>query len=83
MSSALPWSAVIMAMPPIFSGGVHHLAHAGVHGLHGLDGSVKHAGVAHHVAVGEVQDDDVILAALDALHALVADLEALISGCRS
>ena len=55
-------------------GGLHHLAHALVHGLHSLDGGLKDAGVAHHVAVGEVQDDDVVLAALDALHALVADL---------
>ena len=40
--------------------GVHHLAHAGVHSLYGLDGGLQHAGVPHHVAVGEVQDDDVI-----------------------
>ena len=30
--------------------------------------------MAHHVAVGEVQDDDVIGAGLDALNALGADL---------
>ena len=30
--------------------------------------------MTHHVAVGIVQDDDIVLAALDALHALVADL---------
>src|SRR5699024_10871687 len=55
-------------------GGLHHLAHALVHGLHGLHSGVKHAGVTHHVAVGEVEDDDVVLAALDALNGLLGDL---------
>ena len=55
-------------------GGLHHLAHAVVHGLHGLDGGLKHAGVAHHVAVGEVEDDHVVIAALDALDGLLGDL---------
>ena len=31
-----------------------------IHSLHSLHSGVKHAGVAHHVAVGEVEDDDVI-----------------------
>ena len=57
-----------------FQGGLHHPAHARVHRLHGLDGGLENAGVAHHVAVGEVQDDDVIRAGVDALDALVADL---------
>ena len=59
------------------AGGQHrvdHLAGALVHGLHGLDGGVKHAGVAHHVTVGKVQDDHVILAALDPLDALLGHL---------
>ena len=43
-----------------FQGGLHHTAHAGVHRLHGLDSRLENAGVAHHVAVGEVEDDDVI-----------------------
>ena len=55
------------------AGGLHHLANAGIHGLHGLDGRVKDAGVAHHVAVGEVQHDDVVGPGLDALDALLAD----------
>ena len=55
-------------------GSVHHPAHAGVHGLHSLDGSGKHTGVAHHVAVGKIQDHHVIFAALNALHTLVAHL---------
>ena len=63
-------------------GGEQHLAARGqhraddparalVHGLDGLDRRLEHAGVAHHVAVGKVQDDDVVFAALDAPHALV------------
>ena len=49
--------------------GRDHLIHSGVHSLDGLDGSVEHAGVADHVAVGEVQDDHVVLAALNAFNA--------------
>ena len=45
-----------------------------VHGLYGLHSGLKDAGVADHVAVGEVQDDDIILAALDPLLALCSDL---------
>ena len=54
--------------------GVHHPAHAAVYGLHGLHRRVIDAGVAHHVAVGKVQNDHVIGAGLDALHALVRHL---------
>ena len=57
-----------------FHGGVHHTAHALIHGLHGLHRRVKDTGVTHHVAVGEVQDDDIIRTGFDPLHALVAHL---------
>ena len=54
--------------------GVGDFADALVNSLNGLDSGIKHAGVADHIAVGEVQDDDIILAALDAGLALVGDL---------
>ena len=58
--------------------GVQHsgddLFDSSVHSLNGLDSSLKNAGVADHIAVCEVQDDHVVLAALDALDALVSDL---------
>ena len=53
--------------------GLHDLGHAGVHGLHGGHGRVEDTGVAHHVAVGKVQDDDIVLAALDAANGLFRD----------
>ena len=51
-----------------------------VHSFHGTDDRVEHAGVAHHVAVREVQADVVVLAALDRLDNLVGDLRALHPG---
>ena len=53
---------------------VHHAAGALVHGLDGLDGRFHHARVAHHVAVGEVEDDDVVLLLVDALDDRVGHL---------
>ena len=53
---------------------VHDLADALIHGLDGLDGGVVVAGVTDHVAVGKVEDDDVIRAGLNALDALFRDL---------
>ena len=50
------------------------LLDSSVHSLNGLDSSLKDAGVADHIAVCEVQDDHIVLAALDALDALVSDL---------
>ena len=52
------------------AGGFHHLAHALVHSLHSDAGGLIDAGVAHHVAVGEVEDNDVIRAALNPLDGL-------------
>ena len=60
--------------PPISFTGLHYPAHAGVHGLHGLHSSLEHAGVTHHVAVGVVEDEGIVLAGLDSLHHLVGDL---------
>ena len=52
-------------------GGGHHLVDALVHSLHGLfDGSV-HTRVSHHVAVGEVYNDEVVFVLLDGRHELV------------
>ena len=42
-----------------------YTSHAGIHSLNGLDRSIEHAGVADHIAVCEVQDDHIVLAALD------------------
>src|SRR5699024_417940 len=53
---------------------LHHAAHAGVHGFHGLYSGLAHASVAHHVAVGVVEDEGVVLAGLHGLHHLVGDL---------
>ena len=50
-----------------------HLIHAGIHSLNGLDSSLEHAGVADHIAVCKVQDDHIVLAALNALDALGSD----------
>ena len=52
----------------------NHLIHAGIHSLNSLDRSLEYASVADHIAVGEVQDDHIVLAALDALDALGSDL---------
>ena len=49
-----------------------HLIHAGIHSLN-ADSSLEHAGVADHIAVCKVQDDHIVLAALDALNALGSD----------
>ena len=53
------------------SDSVRHTAHAGVNGFHSRDRRVEHAGVADHVAVGEVQNDHVILLGMDCFHQLV------------
>ncbi len=50
-------------------------ADAGVHRLDGVDGRVELAGVADHVGVGEVDEDEVVLAALDGRHHLVRDAQ--------
>ena len=56
------------------SNGVGYLLHTPVDCLDRLDCRVEHTGVTDHVAVGEVEDDDVILAALDRLDAFFGDL---------
>ena len=38
----------------------HDLAHAVVDRFHGFDAGLDHAGVADHVGIGEVQDDEVV-----------------------
>ena len=51
--------------------GVRHLAHGIVHGLHSFYRSAENAGVAHHVAVGKVENDHIVLAAFNALYAFL------------
>ena len=57
-----------------FSDRVGYLLNAPVDCLDRLDCRVEHTGVTDHVAVGEVEDDHVILAALDRFDALFGDL---------
>ena len=73
--SALPWSAVISTSPPIACMAATTLAEAGIDGFDRLDGRLQDAGVAHHVGVGVVADDGVVLAAVDRLDQLVGHLE--------
>ena len=44
-------------------GGFGYLAHAFVHHFNGFDDGMKVAGMAHHIPVGKINDDKVILAA--------------------
>ena len=52
---------------------VNDLAYAVVGRFDRLDGCLEHAGMADHVAVCKVQDDNVVLAGQDALDALLGD----------
>ena len=54
--------------------GVDDFADAGVDDFDGLDGGGEFAGVADHVAVGEVDDVDIVIAGGDFLEDDVADL---------
>src|SRR5690606_20105160 len=49
-------------------------ADALVQAFHGLDRGLEHPGVTHHVAVGVVDDDDVVTLLLDGLDNAVGDL---------
>ena len=53
---------------------VGYLLYAPVYSLYSLDRRVKHACVSNHVAVCEVEYDNVILTALDSVYALFGDL---------
>ena len=52
---------------------VEDFSDAGIDGLGGLDRRREHAGVADHVRVGKVDDDDIVLAAIEPLENLIAD----------
>ena len=54
--------------------GSHHAAHAFIHHRAGFHGGGEHARMAHHIAVGQVADHQVVLAALPGFHELVRDL---------
>lgn len=56
-------------------GGLHHVSDALVNGGDSLGCSIIDTGMTDHVAVCVVEDDNVILAGLDALHAVITDLE--------
>ena len=60
MYSLLPWSAVTQSRPAGRRHGRAHRAHAGVDRLDAAHGGLDHAGVAHHVGVGEVDDDQLV-----------------------
>ncbi len=55
-----------------FHGRFNHAADALVHHLDRFDRGVENAGVAHHVAVGEVQDNHVVFAGCNPIYHLVA-----------
>ncbi len=55
-------------------GSLDDLAYAVVYGYYGLGDGVVHTGVAYHVAVGEVNDDEVVLVLLDGVNQLVLHL---------
>ena len=55
-----------------FPDGLHCTAHAGVHCLDGLDGCVLYPGMAYHVRVCKVDDDDIVFAGFDGFHQLIA-----------
>ena len=57
--SALPWSAVTRSDAAALLDGLVDAAELGVDGFDGADGGFHLAGVADHVGVGEVDDDDV------------------------
>ena len=56
-------------------GGLDHLLHALVYRPDGFGNGVVNARVAHHVAVGEVHNDEVVQVFLDGRHELVLHLE--------
>ena len=66
--------------------GINDLAYAVIGGLDSLDCSLEYAGVTYHIAVCEVEDNNVVLAGQDALYALLgngrlAHLRLEIIGC--
>ncbi len=50
--------------------GVNDLAYAVIGSLDSLDCSLEYASVTYHIAVCEVEDNNVVLAGQDALYAL-------------
>ena len=55
-------------------GCLHHFLHAFVYGLHRLFDSLVNTRMAHHVAIGKVHHDEVVLVLLDGSHQLVFHL---------
>lgn len=72
--SALPWSAVNRTVPVHRQNLLHHLAHAAVHRLYCLDCRIEYTGVSDHVAVGKVEDDNVVFSAVQTGKQLVGHL---------
>ena len=50
---------------------VHDLTHAAVHYLDRLHSRVEYAGMAHHIGIGKIENDEVVLAGIDATHQLI------------
>ena len=51
---------------------IHHPAHAGIHCLNCFDRRVEYAGVSNHITVGEIEDNHIVLVAVDAGDYLVS-----------
>ena len=64
-----------MQRPPAFEYGIHYFADAGVDGMHRRGRRFHHAGMAHHVRVGKVENHDVVFSALNALDGFVGNFE--------
>jgi hypothetical protein len=80
MSSELPWSALTTRMAPVASGGGDEAAEAEVDGFDGDLHRGEDAGVADHVAVGEVDADELVLAGAHGVDDLVRDFGGFIQG---
>ena len=65
ISSQLPWSAVMRTAPPCARAASTIFPTPGVDRLDRVDRRVEHARVPDHVGVGEVDEHEVVLAALD------------------
>ena len=55
-------------------GSLDDVAHAVVHSVYGLGDGIVDAGMAYHVTIGKVHDDEVILLGVDGTNELVLHL---------
>jgi hypothetical protein len=80
MWSALPWSAVTNRTPPVAWHRAHHLAQAGVGGLHRRDRGGDDARVADHVGLAKLMIANAGRSSSHAATNAAAAARALISG---